>query len=171
MAKIQMKRPEGNVLLVTDGDLYAEHSAIREELSDQVTNQIQDGRIAGGAKSLAQKLVDVERRMKEGSVTFRLRGMPRNEWQLLKAQFPPRADNELDVEFGANADEVCAIGVPKSIISATFHNGEEAEYDWDELTNEMTDSQWMDFVYMFMALNGGDAGVPFTHAASKIAQS
>lgn len=171
MATISLKRPEGVVRLVTDGDLYAEFSAAMEEVNKNLQASVQDGRMNSGTKSAAKKVDDLQKQMAATSVYFKLRGMPRGEWKALKAEHPARPDNHEDAELGANLDAICEVGIPKSIVSATFDNDEVAEYDWAELSEEMTDSQYMDFVYMFLALNGGDAGVPFSVPVSQLAQS
>src|SRR5699024_9104753 len=101
---LKITRPEKIVSLCTDAALQAEWELAQDELHN-ASRGVQDGRLNGGGQSKqAQAVQDVEQRMVESMVRFRLRARGRNEWAALVAEHAPRPDNADDKARGVNTE-------------------------------------------------------------------
>jgi hypothetical protein len=117
---------------------------------------------------------ELEAQMRDSTVTFLIRGLKRGEWQELTAANPPRDKNQLDAGYGYNIEAVMLTAIPKSIVSVTNTKDEPLPFDpateWDGLAEDMTNSQYEDFVLAVMKVNTGRNDVPFSLSASRMIQ-
>ena len=171
---LTVKRPETRVNFCLDGDLKAEHEAADAEYSAARARSVVDDRLNDPAKDLAQKVIDLEDQMKASSVTFLVRGLPRGDWSGLKAAHAPRPDNATDKAYGFNVESLMLEALPKSIVSVENSAGEVLPFDpakeWDALADDMTDSQYEDFVLAVLRVNAGRNDVPFSLSAFRMIQ-
>lgn len=171
---LTVKRPETRVLFCLDGDLKAQHEAADMEYSAARSRAVVDARLNDPAKALAQKVIDLEDQMKATSVSFLVRGLPRGQWSDLVAAHAPRPENNTDKTYGFNVESLMVIAVPKSIVGVENSSGEALPFDtkteWDALADDMTNSQYEDFVLAVLRVNAGRNDVPFSLSAFRMIQ-
>jgi hypothetical protein len=169
-----VKRPETRVLFCLDGDLKAAHEAAEAEYSAARSRSVADERLNDPAKDLARKVVDLEDRMKASSVTFLIRGLPRGKWSEMVTEHAPRPENTTDKAYGFNVETLMIAALPQSIAAVENAEGEALPFDpaaeWDALADEMTNSQYEDFVLAVLRVNAGRNDVPFSLSAFRMIQ-
>lgn len=170
-----VKRPETRVSFCLDGDLKAEHEAVEAEFNASRSRSLADNRLVDTSRDLAQQVSDIEGRMKEATVEFLVRGMKRGDWNELVAEHAPREGNALDKSYGFNVEALMTVAIPKCIASVEDHAGESVEFDaaaeWSALAEDMTDSQYEDFVLAVLRVNKGRNEVPFSLSAYRMIQA
>jgi hypothetical protein len=169
-----VKRPETRIAFCLDGDLKAAHEAAEAEYASVSTKRLADDRLTGPAKDSAQKVVDLEAQMQESTVSFVLRGLPRGEWSQLTAEHGPREGNAVDKAYGFNPEGLMTVAIPKSIVAVENSKGEPLPFnpndEWEALADEMTNSQYEDFVLGVLKVNAGRNDVPFSLSAFRMTQ-
>ncbi len=169
-----VKRPETIVRFCLDGDLKAAHEAAESEFNAARSRSLADARLNDPAKDLAKRVHDLEEDMKAASVEFLVRGMKRGDWNALVAEHGPREDNSLDKSYGFNVEALMTVAVPKSIAGVSNSAGEPLDFDadkeWGPLAEDMTDSQYEDFVLATLRVNKGRNEVPFSLSAYRMIQ-
>jgi hypothetical protein len=170
-----VKRPETRVQFCLDGDLKADHEAAEAEFNATRSRALGDARLNDPAKDLAKKVQDLEEAMKASSVTFLVRGLKRGDWNELVAEHAPREDNTLDKTYGFNVEALMKAAIPKSIAGVENSAGEPLDFDpaaeWDALADDMTDSQYEEFILATLRVNKGRNEVPFSLSAFRMIQS
>ncbi|WP_405475629.1 hypothetical protein [Paenarthrobacter ilicis] len=166
---LTVKRPETRVQFCLDGDLKAKHEAVEAEFTEARNRSLADGRLNDPLKALAQRVADVEDEMRASTVEFVLRGLKRSEWQDLVAEHAPREGNDLDKSYGFNVESLMVAAIPACVVSVVNQAGEVLPFDpakeWDALADEMTNSQYEDFVLAVLRVNQGRNDVPFSLSA------
>ena len=169
-----VKRPETRVLFCLDGDLKAAHEAAEAEFNAARSQSLADARLNDPAKDLAKKVNAIEEEMKAATVSFLVRGMPRGEWKQLIAEHGPRDDNATDKAYGFNVESLMVAAVPRSIVAVENKAGEALDFEpakeWDALADDMTNSQYEDFVLAVLRVNAGRNDVPFSLSAFRMIQ-
>jgi len=170
-----VKRPETRVSFCLDGDLKAAHEEAEAEFNAVRSRSLGDSRLNDPAKDLAKKVNDLEEAMKASTVSFLVRGMRRGDWNDLVAEHAPREGNALDKSYGFNVEALMKVAVPKSIAGVENSKGEPLDFDvsaeWDALADDMTDSQYEDFVLAALRVNKGRNEVPFSLSAFRMIQA
>lgn len=100
--------PEDRVPVCTRADLVAEWKRLAQELTEAKARDLADPRLAGGATTaLVERLEGLRAEVEASTVEFRLRALPRKQWNNLADAHPPRQkDGKVhpeDVNLGANA--------------------------------------------------------------------
>jgi hypothetical protein len=169
-----VKRPETRVKFCLDGDLKAAHEAAEAEFNATRSRSLADARLNDPAKDLAKRVNDLEEEMKASTVSFLVRGMKRGDWSELVAGHAPREGNALDKSYGFNVETLMTQALPVSIVGAENAAGEPLEFDpakeWDALADDMTNSQYEDFVLAVLRVNAGRNDVPFSLSAFRMIQ-
>ena len=169
-----VKRPETRVSFCLDGDLKAEHEALESEFNETRKRSLGDLRLVDTSRGLAKQVSDLEDRMKESTVEFLIRGLKRGDWNELVAEHAPRDGNALDKSYGFNVEALMTTAIPKCIAAVENHAGETLEFDadaeWGPLAEDMTDSQYEDFVLAVLRVNKGRNEVPFSLSAYRMIQ-
>jgi hypothetical protein len=169
-----VKRPETRVLFCLDGDLKAAHEAAEAELNAARSRSLADARLNDPAKDVARKVNDLEEQMKASAVSFLVRGMKRGDWNDLVTEHAPREDNALDKSYGFNVPDLMKVAIPKSIAGVENSKGEPLPFvpadEWDTLADDMTDSQYEDFILATLRVNKGRNEVPFSLSAFRMIQ-
>ena len=169
-----VKRPETRVKFCLDGDLKAAHEAAEAEYLATRSRAVADGRLNDPAKDLARKVVDLEAEMQASTVSFLVRGLPRGTWADLVAGHAPREGNALDKSYGFNVESLMVAALPLSIVGAENSAGEVLDFDapteWSALADDMTNSQYEDFVLAVLRVNAGRNDVPFSLSAFRMIQ-
>ncbi|MDT0171021.1 hypothetical protein [Pseudarthrobacter sp. BRE9] len=171
---LTIKRPETRVAFCLDGNLKAEHEAAEAEFNAARNRSLADARLNDPVKELAKKITDIEEAMKASTVEFVIRGMKRGDWNELVAAHAPREDNMLDKTYGFNVESLMTVAIPQGIAGVENQAGESLDFDvkteWDALADDMTDSQYEDFVLATLRVNKGRNDVPFSLSAFRMIQ-
>ncbi|CAN7466177.1 hypothetical protein LJR013_003193 [Pseudarthrobacter oxydans] len=169
-----IKRPETRVAFCLDGNLKAEHEAAEAEFNEARKRGLADARLNDPTKKLAKKVSDIEDAMKASTAEFVIRGMKRADWNGLVAEHAPREGNALDKSYGFNVESLMTAAIPKSIAGVENQAGEPLDFDaateWDALADDMTDSQYEDFILATLRVNKGRNEVPFSLSAFRTIQ-
>ena len=169
-----VKRPETRVKFCLDGDLKAAHEAAEAEFNAVRSRSLGDARLNDPARDLAKKVSDIEEAMAASTVEFVVRGMKRADWNDLVAGHAPREGNALDKSYGFNVETLMTAAIPKSIAGVENQTGEALDFDvaseWTALADDMTDSQYEDFVLATLRVNKGRNEVPFSLSAFRMIQ-
>lgn len=173
--KFELKRPTRLVSVCLDGDLTSEYEAVNAKLVEARRAHIADSRMNSPVSALEKRHAELYAAQQENTVVFKLRGLPRHVWDRLKTEHPPRKDNELDEQYGFNTSELfeAAMQSEGTIVEVT-QGDEVVEFsleDWQELSPNLTDGQWGDFVGALAELNAGKQLVPFSPAGYKKIQA
>jgi len=171
---LTIKRPETRVTLCLDGDLKADHEAAEAEYQAENSRRLADPRLGSSTRALAQKVLDLEEKMREQSVAFTIRGLKRGTWTDLTAEHAPREGNALDNTYGFNIEALMTEALPQSIAGVENNKGEPLDFDvpaeWPGLVDDMTNSQYEDFVLAVLRVNAGRNEVPFSLSAFRTTQ-
>lgn len=171
---LTVKRPETRVPFCLDGDLKAAHEAAEADYTRANTKRLADPRLGDSTRSLAQKVLDLEAQMQDATVSFLVRGLPRGDWKQLTAGHGPRDDNATDKAYGFNVESLMIAAIPRSIVAVENKAGEALPFDpakeWDALADDMTNSQYEDFVLAVLRVNAGRNDVPFSLSAFRMTQ-
>lgn len=172
---LTVKRPETRVSFCLDGDLKAAHESAEAEFNAARNRSLADARLNSSLTELAQRVADVESDMKASTVEFLVRGMKRSDWNDLVAEHAPREGNALDKSYGFNLETLMIKAVPACIVAVENQAGEALPFDpateWDSLADDMTDSQYEDFVMAVLRVNKGRNEVPFSLSAYRTIQA
>jgi hypothetical protein len=165
------KLPERSVEVCMHPDLVAEHERLEREL-DKSRQQIRTSLADGGEEArLAEQIRTLETDMKESTIEFRLRAMPRPAWKAFVAAHPPRKDEE------GNIHERDRMGVNEetffpAIIRRCTIRPELSDELWDLLlTEKLTDRQFDELSNAAWFLNRGEVDVPFSRAAWRVMEN
>jgi hypothetical protein len=171
---LTVKRPETRVKFCLDGDLRSAHEAAEAEYIAANNRRLADPRLGDSTRSLAQKVQDLEAQMNDASVTFIVRGLKRGDWTELTTEHAPREGNNLDSTYGFNIESLMTAAIPRSISAVENSKGEPLEFDpvteWDALADDMTNSQYEEFVIAVIKVNAGRNDVPFSLSAFRATQ-
>lgn len=171
---LTVKRPETRVQFCLDGDLKAAHEAAEAEYIRENQRNLADRRLGNNVRKLADKVLELEAKMQDSTVTFLIRGMKRGDWAELTAANPPREKHQLDANYGYNIEALMLTAIPKSIAGVTNSQGEPLDFDpsteWEGLADDMTNSQYEDFVLAVYKVNAGRNDIPFSLSAFRAIQ-
>lgn len=171
---LTIKRPETRVLFCLDGDLKAEHEAAEAEFNAARNRSLADARLVDSSRALAKTVADLEDQMRAASVEFLVRGMKRGDWSELVAKHSPRDGNTLDKSYGFNVEALMVEAIPASLVGVENSKGEDLPFDaakeWDPLADDMTESQYEEFVLAVLKVNKGRNDVPFSLSAFRMIQ-
>lgn len=157
---LTIKRPTKGVELCLDLEKRAEWEAL-EVRREELRKSPGDNRLTGGPLTeVAREITQLEQEMRDATVIFTLRALPRKEWSDAKTAHPPRKDDESDKVLGFNEATIFDDIIPASIEKVVGPDGEEVEWGdakWEPLADEMTTLQYQDFKNAVFALNVGEA--------------
>lgn len=171
---ITITRPTQRIEFCTNLDLKAEHEAAVAALADATKAAEKSGmeNSGGGKLAAAERVTELEARMREHTIVFTLSAWPRKRWVEFEESHPAREgrddDKNLSIDVSA-LDEVIA----GSITAVKTPEGDDvpldAKAEWPALAEEMTSGQWNDFALAVLRLNrGGVTAAPFSPLASRV---
>lgn len=172
---LTVKRPETRVQFCLDGDLKADHEAAEAEFNALRAKTLGDSRLNDPARDLARRIQELEESMRASTVTFVVRGLKRGDWNDLVTQHAPREGNALDKSYGFNVEDLMKAAIPACIAGVENSKGEDLPFDpsveWDALADDMTDSQYEEFILAALRVNKGRNEVPFSLSAFRMIQT
>ena len=173
--KFAVKRPTRTVSVCLDGDLTAEYELAKAKLAAEQKASKSDTRLNSPASQWEKKHAELFAAQQEQTLTFTLRGLPRNVWDALKNDHPARKDNDLDDQFGFDTSMVFEKAMlAEGTIDSVMQGSEPVEFtveDWAGISDDLTDGQWGDFASALIELNAGRQSVPFSPAGYKKIQA
>lgn len=170
MSKITITRATANVELVTNLDLLADHEAATNELERAQKTESPDRlNSSASVRAAAKRVEHIENEMESSIIVFKLRALARKRWVELVDAHPAREDDDMDQRFGFNADELFNEALPESIVAVTTKSGDTVDWspeDWEEISEEISDAQYAEFVGAVFRLNQRESEIPFSRTAS-----
>lgn len=164
--------PTASVAVCMHADLTAEHEDLDRRLKDAL-NAPRDSLAAGSnATALSEQIRQLEERMREHTVTFVFRALPRPQWKKLIADHPPRQTpdgqvDERDKYIGVNTETFFPAMIRACCVDPVL--GDDV---WQLLFDEkLTDRQFDGLSNAAWDLNRREVDVPFSLAASRIRNS
>lgn len=161
--------PTKSITVCMHADLQAEYEDLERELQEELAKPRDSLAAGGNAREISERLQQLEERMREHTVAFHFRALPRPKWKALLAGHPPRKAeggglDERDKYIGVNTETFF-----EAMIRACCTEPELSEDVWRLLLDErLTDRQFDDLSNAAWALNRSDVDVPFSRAASRI---
>jgi hypothetical protein len=150
------KRAIRRVPICTRADLQDEYETL---LAKQQAAQKDDGSasLAGPPAEFAARLDELREEMREATLEFVIRGLPRRKFTELVQANPAREGDKADALLGFNVDEV----VEQLIRQGTESPVLDAD-DWQTLLGDtLTDAQYEQLTNAAWAVNKRDVTVPF----------
>lgn len=170
---IVIKRAESIIEFCTDLAVRAEWEAANEALLEARTRRGERW-ASKDVSELATKVTELEAQMESSVLLFRLRAVPRKDWQEAVSANPPRPENEGDEAMGVDVSSFfdALLGSVGTIVSVTEKtSGDVVDFDpvadWKPLADEMTDGQYGEFAQKVFELNRGVTSRPFSPTASR----
>lgn len=174
MSKFGITRPTATVELVTNFDLLADYQAADAEL-DRLQRGAQPDRLnqSPALREAAQRVQEIEQAMQDSILLVKLRALKRTRWNELTAKHPAREDHDGDKQWDLNVDTFFDEAIPESIVELKWKkSGEKVDFDvavdWPALAEDITDSQFADFITGVLRINQGSTAVPFSRVASVV---
>lgn len=172
---ITIKRPRSTVEFCTDLGLQADWEAANAALSAAKatpSGMMNDNTV----KEAAAAVIALEQAMKDQVLLFDLQALPRKKWQEAEAAHPERDGVKADEVYSVHVATFFDAVIPDSIYAVRDKTtNQPVDFDphaeWSALADEMTEGQYNTFALKVLRLNRGDAGVPFSQAASKLTGS
>lgn len=173
MSKLGTKRGRDTVEFWADPTQLADYAAALSELAEVTETEKRDPRMSGSKRPAAEKKVrEIAKRAEADVIVFTIEALPRKRWAELQAEHPARKDNELDEQFGANAETFvdAVLSEPGAIVSVVRKTtGEAVDFtaaDWAAESADMSAGQWEPFARSVLLLNESNPSPDFKWAAS-----
>lgn len=163
------KLPERTVDICLRGDLQADWEDLRRQIVALEAEAQADDRLNSAARKqqrdLAVRLEELEAEMRDQTIVFRLRALPRKQWDALMKEHPPRSDNDEDTYLGYNPDTFMSAAIQ----ACTYSPDDLDAATWDDLfDNRLTRQQFAELQDAMMALNVRKVSIPNSRAVSRI---
>lgn len=165
------KLPRRSVEICLAGDLVAEFERLSREL-EQASQRPAVDSIEGdsGMLEIAQRIEALRERMRADTEEFIVQALPGPKYRELKAQHPPRQDDDGVIDddkfLDANIDTFAEPLLRACLVAPEFD-----DELWAETVEALTDRQYDDLVNAAIFVNKGSVTVPFSRAASAILSS
>ena len=195
---LKIKRAERTVSVCLDGSLSAQWEQTTRDLEMAVreyhtlkrvdSGRNQDGRLNGGktptmarldelaekVEALTGKVREVSKAYQDACVVFRLRALPRHEWEELVEAHPPAEKDDRGLPFDPDKIAEAALLRAGTIVEVTHPDGTAEEFtheDWAEFSSELAESQHADFRSVVVQMNAGSNEVPFLPVSGETGDS
>lgn len=175
--------PERSIPVCLRGDLTADFEAAERDL--KAAQESKSDSLEDGVGPILDRIDALREEMREHTEEFRLRAMTGPAFHALKAEFPPRREDDGtpdmgDAQLGFNREtyfdallKACTISPDMGIdipayLEALVAGDHPAlpDGDWPELLEVLTDRQYQDLTDAAWLLNRGEVSIPFSQAAS-----
>lgn len=166
------KLPRRTVEICLAGDLVAEFEQLERQLAEAgrvpASDSLED---SSGLVAIAEQIEALREQMREATETFVVQALPRPRYRALKAEHPPRQDDEGEVIaedrfMDANLDTLM-----EPLFRACLVEPEMDDETWAETVEWLSDRQYDDLMNAAIFVNKGGVSIPFSRAASAILQS
>lgn len=159
--------PERTVAVCLRGDLVAEFEDVDRRLQ-ALQGKPSDSLAGNGQAELVEQLEALQQQMREHTYPFRLRALPKHQFQRLLADHPPRRDEAgelvaVDAAIGVNTETMFT-----ALIRACLVDPQLDDVQWADLDGKLTDRQYADLSDAAWYLNRGEVSIPFSLIASQM---
>lgn len=160
------KLPETSVTLCLAADLQAQWDELDHQLSTASNVTLSLGEISE-AKTIAAQMEALRAQMAESEVVFRLRALDAKAWSKMRGEAPKEGESadekaSYDSRFHAWVCKILAASCVEPAITAT---------QADQLSDKLSEGQWLQLSDAAYDLNAGRRNVPFSAAASALTRS
>ncbi len=173
------RMPTASVPLCMRADLVAEHERLERELERAMRQPADSLESGGAARSISERLVELESEMESSIVEFRLQGLPRRRYNRLVEEHPSKEEGlRFDAEtFFPALIRRCTVSpvLPDETWRFLFGDSDmeverlKATGREDDIQDgALTDRQFDQLAEMALGLNRRDVDVPFSHRASRL---
>jgi hypothetical protein len=166
------KLPRRTVEICLAGDQVAEFERLSRELEQAsqrpAVDSIEDD---GGMLEIAQRIEALRGQMRADTEEFVVQALPGPKYRELKAQHPPRQDDEGAVIDDDRFLDANLETFAEPLLRACLVAPEFDDELWAETVEALTDRQYEDLVNAAIFVNKGSVTVPFSRAASAILSS
>lgn len=168
LARIKPRLREGHTQICLRPDLLMAWEAANEELLEQregegKSRRLADGGISAASKKLAKRITEIESEIEAASVVFRFRAMPKDRWQALCDNHPPRKSNEFDAFAGYDRDAVVDAALRECLYDPDFD-----DESWTQFVSTCNPSEWAELRRLTNEVNGRVSGAPKSALASQV---
>jgi hypothetical protein len=168
----QARPAERGIPLCLRGDLVARYEDLdrqRDEAEQQAKRNADSLASGGQARQLAEQMEALREQMRDSTVTFTLRALPRPKYRALLAAHPPRRgeDGEIlpeDRENGLNNDTFWTPLI-RACLAAPALTEEQLTRLLDEV---LSDRQYEQLAIEALQVCRGEVDIPFSFAASRL---
>ncbi len=161
------KPAERTIAICLRADLVADFEVAERDL--EVAIEKGSTSLAGsGAAELAERIEALQTEMRDSTVDFRLRAMPRGKFRALIGAHEPRRDAEDNVVEDDRLSGVNSETFYPALIRASTVAPEPTDAEWQQLLDEtLSDAQYEELFTVAWQLNRSPIDVPFSRAASR----
>lgn len=170
LARIKPQLREEATEICLRPDLVEKWETARDELAELTAgNMLKPARVgskpqaAHDAVEKAREVQELEEQIAESSAWFRFRALPREEWQALCDDHPPRPMDQVDVMLGYNRAAVIDAAVRKCLIDPVFD-----DQSWTELVAVIAGGEWEELRRVVNSLNREKVEAGKSELASRI---
>lgn len=172
--KLKNARPHTlTVEICLRGDLVAEIERLDRELVAAGKTPAAGMEDGARLREIAERIEAIRDEMAadENSHTFAIQALPGPKYRALKAEHPPRLDEDGRVDdrdriIGANIDAIAEPLVRACIVDPVLDDA-----TWEQVNNALTDGQFDKLFLAALKANGGEVSIPFSRAASLVMRS
>ena len=156
-----VKRPIRSVSICLDADLQAEHDQLTEDLDE--LRRAGRARMTDGVREreLAQRIRDLEERMRASERVFRFQGLSRSQRVKIEGKYPPPDPNPERLRWDINK------GAPE-LLAASAVEPEMTEAQAAKLLEALSEGQADRLVGCAWLATTGSTQVPFSERASEL---
>jgi hypothetical protein len=167
------KLPRLTVPICLRGDLVAEIEQLDRELvaaGSSPSTGMEDG---ARLRELAERIEALRTEMREdgNNHDFILQALPTRDYRALKAQHPPRLDDDGDVVAEDHVLRANIDTLAEPLLRACCVDPVLDDATWRSVEPILSDGQYDDLVKAAIVVNQGAVRVPFSRAASKVMRS
>lgn len=158
------KLPERTVPICFRADLMAEHEELERQL--QQARQSTIPRMLAEMPEemrIAEQITALEARMAEETEVFRVRALPRHEWNALTDKYPPPDGDAEAKVMGADFEPLMDEAVRLCVVEPVMD-----EDDWVKFAEVMTSRMFDLLSGAVWAVNRGESDVPKSLLASRV---
>ncbi len=161
----EAKLPERSVMICMDTGLTADKEVLERKLADLDRTALHNSLAGDPRIVVAAEIRELEERMLEHSIEFRIRALPRLRFSKLITEHPPREGVSGDQALGYNEETLFSALVKTCTVSPELD-----EEDWDRLIGVegvLSSAQFDTLSAAAWTVNRRDVDVPFSPAASR----
>lgn len=165
----EARLPQRTVPICLRGDLVAELETLERQLEDANRRPV-DSLEGNGTSELVDRIEALQQEMRDSTVTFTLRALPKPAWRKLLAEHPPRQG-----EDGEPHKDDAAIGLNMetfwdSMVRACLVDPPIDDDTWELMAGpdgRLTDRQLGRLSDIAWEVNRGDVSIPFSPGVSR----
>jgi hypothetical protein len=171
LARIKPRLREESTWICLRPDLLSEWEKLDEELTEtRQANAAKPGRMTDKANpdevAIAERIQAIEAEIEATQLRVTFRAMPKDEWQVLCEQHPPRKDMTTDLYVGYNVDATEDAAVRACMVDPEFDDA-----SWAEFVKVLNPGEWNELRATVRSVNRGVTEAPKSNRAALVLSS